>query len=69
MTLSNASKRWVLRVTLLVYLDQENYHALLGWLAKRLPTQGSLMPPRGASIDMTSGPIDRSGAGNRALVS
>jgi hypothetical protein len=68
MTLSSASKRWVLLVTLLVYLGRDNHQAEPRWLTKRLLTQVSLRLPQGASREMTSAPIDQSGAGNRAPV-
>jgi hypothetical protein len=71
MTLSNASNRWVLLVTLLVYLD-ESKGRIRGCsdvsLVSELPTQESIKLPQGASTDMISALIDQTGAGNRALV-
>jgi len=72
MTLSNASNRWVLLVTLLVYLGVSK-EMIRGRsdvsLVSELPTQESIKLPQGASTDTISALIGRSGAGNRALVS
>jgi hypothetical protein len=73
MTLSNASNRWVLLVTLLVYLGRSKESSGgcsdVSLASELAPTRESIKLPQGASTDMISALIDQSGAGgNRALV-